>query len=156
MEWKVLLSVSMPVLMDRVQLCQYCRAITSRKFTFNLILRVREHQQKTFVMLKIFWLLRGWGVRSNPLKKENLWWKYFFQVMLNEVLKICEKMISAENIWWLYLRNFYKKYLQNLKQNVKRTCVFHLILVSILSILILFVKACVCYFLSIFYFFTKW
>ena len=23
-------------------------------------------------------------------------------------------------IWWLYLTNFYKKYLQNLKYNVKR------------------------------------
>ena len=41
---------------------------------------------------------------------------------------------------WLYLTNMYKKYLQNLKYNVKWTCIFHLILVGILSILILSVK----------------
>ena len=35
-----------------------------------------------------------------------------------------------------YLTNFYKKYLQNLKYNVKRICIFHLILFDILSILI--------------------
>ena len=35
---------------------------------------------------------------------------------------------------------FYKKYLQNLKYNVKRTRIFHLILFGILSILILSVK----------------
>ena len=39
-----------------------------------------------------------------------------------------------------YLTNFYKTYFQNLKYNVKRTCIFHLILVGILSILIMFVK----------------
>ena len=31
------------------------------------------------------------GVWVNPLKKENLGWKSFFQIMLNEVLKMCEK-----------------------------------------------------------------
>ena len=40
--------------------------------------------------------------------------------MLNEILKICEKILSddvnanrsnkKQNIWWLYLTNFYKKY----------------------------------------------
>ena len=37
---------------------------------------------------------------------------------------------------------YYEKYLQNFKykKNVKRVCIFHLILVGILSILILFVK----------------
>ena len=29
-----------------------------------------------------------------------------------------------------YLTNFYKKYLQNLKHNVKRGCIFHVILVG--------------------------
>ena len=29
-------------------------------------------------------------------------------------------------IWWQYLTNFYK-YLQNLKENVTRACIFHLI-----------------------------
>ena len=32
----------------------------------------------------------------NPIKKENSWWKYFFQLMLNEVLKSCEN-----DICWL-------------------------------------------------------
>ena len=39
-----------------------------------------------------------------------------------------------------YLTNFYKKYLQNLKYNVKRGCIFHLMLVCFPSILILSVK----------------
>ena len=33
----------------------------------------------------------GGGVGVNPLKKENLGPKHFFQIMLNEVLKICGK-----------------------------------------------------------------
>ena len=40
----------------------------------------------------------------------------------------------------MYLTNFYKKYLQNLKYSVKRACIFLLILVGILSILILSFK----------------
>ena len=39
-----------------------------------------------------------------------------------------------------YLTNFYKKYLQNLKYNVERECIFHLILVGIPSVLILSVR----------------
>ena len=35
---------------------------------------------------------------------------------------------------------FYKKYFQNLKYNVKKACIFQLILVGILSILIVSVK----------------
>ena len=38
------------------------------------------------------------------------------------------------------LQIFIKKYLQNLKYNVKKICTFHLVLVGILSILILYVK----------------
>ena len=41
---------------------------------------------------------------------------------------------------WLYLTNLYKTYFQNLKYNMKRACIFHLILVGILSILISSVK----------------
>ena len=38
-------------------------------------LYIREHGQKTFVMISRFWLLRGWGRgrgggRVNPLKKK--------------------------------------------------------------------------------------
>ena len=46
----------------------------------------REHQQKTFVI----------GVSVNPLKKENFVIKIFFQLLLNKVLKSCEKIISAD------------------------------------------------------------
>ena len=40
-------------------------------------------------------------------------------------------------IWWLYLTNFYKMCHQNMKYNIKGVCIFHLILVNILSMLIL-------------------
>ena len=70
--------------------------------------------------------------------------------MLKEVLKICEKMMSADvkaNIKQqeikdlvTYLTILCKKYLQNLKYNVNRECIFHLILVGIPSTLILFIK----------------
>ena len=40
----------------------------------------------------------------------------------------------------IYLTNFYKKQLQTLKCNLKRACIFYLILVGILSILILSVR----------------
>ena len=43
-----------------------------------------------------------------------------------------KKNIKKSKIQWLYLTNFYKKYLQNLKYNVKRLCILHLILVVIL------------------------
>ena len=39
-----------------------------------------------------------------------------------------------------HLANFYKNYLQNLKYNVKKECIFHLIVIGILSILILSFK----------------
>ena len=42
----------------------------------------------------------GGGGGVNLLKNENLWWQSFFEIMLNEVLKICEK--------W-YLQIFTKK-----------------------------------------------
>ena len=43
-------------------------------------------------------------------------------------------------IWWLHFTNFYKAYPQNLKYNVKRASIFHLIFIGTLSILILSVK----------------
>ena len=42
------------------------------------------------------------------------------------------KANKNKKIWWLYLTNFYKKYLPNLKCNVKKARIFHLILVGIL------------------------
>ena len=108
-----------------------------------------EHWQKTLVMLSRFWPLRGWGSSSEFLKKGTFVIKICFSDMLNEVLKICEK-------WYLLMEKLvktinkrsngcilqiiYKKYLQNLKYNVKRACVFLLIMVGILTILILSVK----------------
>ena len=63
--------------------------------------------------------------------------------MLKKVLKICEKMMSADvkaNIKQqeikdlvTYLTILCKKYLQNLKYNVNSGCIFHLILVGIPS-----------------------
>ena len=49
---------------------------------------IRDDLLKTFVTHSGFWLLKGWqeGGWVNPSKKENLWRKSFFQLMLNEVL----------------------------------------------------------------------
>ena len=47
-----------------------------------LINLIREHWQKTFVTLKNFLVVKGWVVWVNPLKKENLWQKSFFQMFL--------------------------------------------------------------------------
>ena len=47
---------------------------------------------------------------------------------------------KKQKICWLYFTNFYKNYFQNLKYNVKKECIFHLLVVGILSILILSVK----------------
>ena len=70
--------------------------------------------------------------------------------MLKEVLKICEKMMSADvkaNIKQqeikdlvTYLTILCEKYLQNVKYNVNRGCIFRLILVGIPSTLILSIK----------------
>ena len=70
--------------------------------------------------------------------------------MLKEVIKICEKMMSADvkaNIKQqeikdlvTYLTVLCKKYFQNLKYSVNRGCMFHLILVGIPSTLILSIK----------------
>ena len=72
-----------------------------------------EQWQKAFVTLSRFWLLKGWGwgwgwgVWVKPLKKETLWRKSFFQVMLNEVLKSCEK-------WYLLMLKLKKQEIKDL------------------------------------------
>ena len=48
--------------------------------------------------------------------------------------------VKQECIWWVNLVNFCKKYLENLKHNLKRAFNFHLILVAIPFSLIYFVK----------------
>ena len=59
--------------------------------------QLRDHQQKTFVTLSRYWPFSEWGVWVNRLKRENLSWKSFFQIMLNEALKSCKKWyISAD------------------------------------------------------------
>ena len=55
---------------------------------------------------------------------------------MQKLIKATKNKISGG----LYLTNFYKMYVQNLKYNIKGPCMFHLILVGILSILILSVK----------------
>ena len=70
--------------------------------------------------------------------------------MLNEVLKICKKMKSADiktdakkrnkRTGSCILKLFKEVPSQNLKYNVKQACIFNLILVGIPSSLILSVK----------------
>ena len=92
----------------------------------------------------------GEGALTESAKKENLGQKYFFQILLNKVLKTCEKWYlllrkliktkrNKRSGGW-YLTNFYKKYHQNLKYNVKKVYIFCLILIGIPFILILSVK----------------
>ena len=57
--------------------------------------RVREHQQKTYVILRRFWPLWGQGWLSESVKKGKLVTKIFF----------------SDNAEWMYLLNFYKKYI---------------------------------------------
>ena len=51
---------------------------------------MREHRQKPLVMLSGFWPFKGIGGFSDSVKKGKFVKKPFFQIMLNEVLKICE------------------------------------------------------------------
>ena len=88
---------------------------------------------------------------SESVKMEKLVTKIFFSDNVEWSSKNLWKVISAEVkakkttrnkrsggcILKIFLRNIY---LQNFKYNVKRACIFHLILVGILSILILSVK----------------
>ena len=54
-----------------------------------------EHQQKSFVMISVFWSLwgvcGGWGGGLSESRKKEKFMTIFFRVMLSEVLKICEK-----------------------------------------------------------------
>ena len=72
---------------------------------------------------------------NESVKKGKFLTKIFFSVIVQLI-----KTTINKKIWWLYLKNFYKKQLQNVKYNIKRTCIFHLILFGIISILILFVR----------------
>ena len=64
----------------------------------------------------------------NLLKKENSLQKSFFSDIAEWNSKSFRKRIPADvranknkkEIWWLHLTNFYKKYPQNLKYNVKK------------------------------------
>ena len=84
------------------------------------------HQLQSFMYLKL--LAKGASTKSfcrafvNPLIKKNLWRKSFFQIMLNEVLKICQKwylLVKAnkrkkqwiKDLVALSLTNFFKKHL---------------------------------------------
>ena len=114
-----------------------------------MTINVREHWQKTFVTLSVFLPFVGdgggrgeWGRElSESVKKGKF-------VTKSLVLDNVEK--SSKNLWKMTTRSkrsgnciftkFYKKYYQNLKYNVKTSCIFHLVLVGILSILILSVK----------------
>ena len=56
---------------------------------------------------------------------------------MQKLIKTTKSKISGG----LYVTKFYNMYVQNLKYNIKGACMFHLILVGILSILIFSVKS---------------
>ena len=89
-------------------------------------------------------VIKGVEGLSKSVKKGTFVTKILFPDIVERSSKNLRKVIPAnknKNIWWLYLTNFHKKYLQNLKcNNVKKVCIFHLILVGILSILPLSIK----------------
>ena len=94
--------------------------------------------KKNFVLLRRFWPSgrAGAGVWSELMFVT----KIFFSGTVEWSSKNWWK-IKPKEIWWLYLANFYKKYLQDLKHSVKKVCTFHLILAGIQSILISSVKS---------------
>ena len=57
----------------------------------KLCWRVREHQRKRFVTVSGFWPLRGWEGLRQSVKRRKYVTKIFFQIILNKVLKACEK-----------------------------------------------------------------
>ena len=60
---------------------------------------MREHQQKTFVSLGGFWLLRGWRGLVESIKKVKFVTKIFFPIMVSEVLKTCKKSYLLMHIY---------------------------------------------------------
>ena len=60
--------------------------------------------------------------------------------MISADVKANKNKKDKKDLLALYLTNFYEKYLQNLKHNVTRACIFHLILVGVLSISIFYIK----------------
>ena len=53
-------------------------------------------------MVNRFWQLRGWRVWVNPLKKQNFGRKYFFQLMMNEVLKVLTSKLEIQHKKGMY------------------------------------------------------
>ena len=88
----------------------YCNYKNFDSVLFNKDLR--QLQQKTFVTLSRFWLLRGQGSLSESVNKGKFVTKIFFQIFLNEVFR---KMMPADakanrnkkksKMWWLHLTN---------------------------------------------------
>ena len=75
---------------------------------------IREHQQKTFFMLRGFWpLLRGW-CREFWVNREICDENVLFSInacILNEVLQICEKLYLIQLIWIkVYVKQLDKKW----------------------------------------------
>ena len=70
------------------------------------------------------------GGLSQSVKKGKFVTKIFFQILLNEVLKVLEKWYAdiktnknnnkKKKIWWLYLTNFYKKVASKLELQHKK------------------------------------
>ena len=53
---------------------------------------IREHRQKILITLSEFWLLSGCEGLSESVKKGKFVTKFFCQIMMDEVLIICEKL----------------------------------------------------------------
>ena len=116
---------------------------------------IKEHRQKTLVTPSRFWPLRGWRVwewGGSERIRANILWGTVWANILSDIFER-----SSKNLWKMIpadvkankpkrnkrsggcnLKMFY--YLQNLKNNVRKVCIFHLILLDILSILILSVR----------------
>ena len=79
--------------LNALNVCRIC-IFAFFVFVWKYPFWLRKHRQKTFVTHSGFWLLKGWGW-VNPIKMENFWGSFLFQLMLNEVLNNL-KMISAD------------------------------------------------------------
>ena len=73
------------VKMLHLSLCKGVSDVNNKKPINN------KNNKKLWFLLTRFCASGCWGVWVNPLKMENSWQKAFFQIMMNKVLKSCEK-----------------------------------------------------------------
>ena len=66
--------------------CSVVILIQDWAFTF------REHGHKTLIALSQFWQLRGWVGLSESVKRGKFVIKIFFQIAMNDILKISDNV----------------------------------------------------------------